>query len=505
MPNSNNEIIINSTIGNTRIVLTKNEIIDNIFIERPDHQRTVGNIYKGKVQNVIPGMQAAFIDIGHSVNAFLPFTEIGKYDVINDEPFSIESTKGKSDKKINIEIGDEIIVQVIKEPFSGKGARVTTDISIPGSFMVLVPNTNYIGISKKISDRYERSKIKNTISNFKPKDIGIIARTICKNQNEKNIKNDFERLHKIWGEIKYKIDSLKGINLIYQDFTISDLVIRDLLTPNIDKLVIDSKPLYKRIFKLVKEINPEFSSQIVLHKSKIPIFDQYYNIEEQIQKALKAKVWLKSGGHLIIEHTEAMVVIDVNSGRFIGKKNHEENSLKINLEAAIEIIKQLKLRDIGGLIVIDFIDLEKEVNRKKVYDALKKAIKIDGSKASLSEFSNFGLLQMTRQRVGLSLLYTLTNKCNVCYGTGRISSLDAVLTNIENWINRFRNKNRDRRLIIYVNKKVEEYILNSKKKSLNKLMFRKLMWIEIKEDESLHVNDFKVFSKKRKKDVTNEV
>ena len=505
MPNSNNEIIINSTIGNTRIVLTKNEIIDNIFIERPDHQRTVGNIYKGKVQNVIPGMQAAFIDIGHSVNAFLPFTEIGKHDVINDEPFSIEKTKDKSDKKINIEIGDEIIVQVIKEPFSGKGARVTTDISIPGSFMVLVPNTNYIGISKKISDRYERSKIKNIISNFKPKDIGVIARTICKNQNEKNIKNDFDRLYRIWNEIKYKIDSLKGINLIYQDFTISDLVIRDLLTPSINKLVIDSKPLYKRIFKLVKEINPEFSSQIILHKSKVPIFDEYYNIEEQIQKTLKAKVWLKSGGHLIIEHTEAMVVIDVNSGRFIGKKNHEENSLKINLEAAIEIVKQLKLRDIGGLIVIDFIDLEKDVNRKKVYDALKRAIKIDGSKASLSEFSNFGLLQMTRQRVGLSLLYTLTNKCDVCYGTGRISSLDAVLTNIENWINRFRSKNRDRRLIIYVNKKIKEYIFNSKKKDLNKLMFRKLMWIEVKEDESLHVNDFKIFSKKRKKDVTNEV
>ena len=198
MSNSNNEIIINSTIGNTRIVSTKNETIDNIFIERPDHQRTVGNIYKGKVQNVIPGMQAAFIDIGDSINAFLPFTEIGKYDVANDEPFSVEKAKGKKDKKINIEIGDEIIVQVIKEPFSGKGARVTTDISIPGSFMVLVPNTNYIGISKKISDRYERSKIKNIITDFKPKDIGIIARTICKNQNEKNIKNDFDRLFKIW-------------------------------------------------------------------------------------------------------------------------------------------------------------------------------------------------------------------------------------------------------------------------------------------------------------------
>ena len=505
MSNGNNEIIINSTIGNTRIVLTKNQVIDNIFIERPDHQRSVGNIYKGKVQNVIPGMQAAFIDIGDSVNAFLPFTEIGKYDVVNDEPFEIENSKGKSDKKINIEIGDEIVVQVIKEPFSGKGARVTTDISIPGSFMVLVPNTNYIGISKKISDRYERNKIKNIISNFKPKDFGIIARTICKNQSEKNIKNDFERLHKIWKEIKYKIDTIKGINLIYQDFTISDLVIRDLFTPKINKLVIDSKPLYKRIYKLVKEINPESISKVILHKSKNPIFDEYYNIEEQIQKALKTKVWLKSGGHLIIEHTEAMVVIDVNSGRFIGKKNHEENSLKINLEAAIEIVKQLRLRDIGGLIVIDFIDLEKNENRKKVYDALKKAIKLDGSKASLSEFSNFGLLQMTRQRVGLSLLYTLTDKCNVCHGLGRIPSLDTILTDIENWINRFRSKHRDRRLVIFVHEKVEDYILNSKKKGLNKIMLRKIMWIQIKKDDSLNISDFRVYSKKRKKDVTNEV
>jgi len=505
MATSNNEIIINSTIGNTRIVLTKNKIVDNIFIERPDHKRTVGNIYKGKVQNVIPGMQAAFIDIGDSTNAFLPFTEIGKYDVLNDEPFLVESSDEKNDKNFNIEIGDEIIVQVIKEPFSGKGARVTTNISIPGSFMVLVPNTNYIGISKKISDRYERSKIKNIILNFKPKDIGIIARTICKNQKEKNIKNDFDRLFKIWNEVKHKIDSLKGINLVYQDFIISDLVIRDLFTVNISKLIIDSKPLHKRILKLVKEINPEVSSKIVLHKSKIPIFDEYYNIEEQIQKVLKSKIWLKSGAHLIIELTEAMAVIDVNSGRFIGKKNHEENSLKINLEAAKEIVKQLKLRDIGGLIVIDFIDLEKEANRKKVSEALKRAMKLDGSKASLSEFSNFGLLQMTRQRVGLSLLHTLTDACNVCYGTGRISSLDAILTNIENWINRFRSKNRDRRLIIYVNKKVEEYILNSKRKSLNKLMFKKLMWIEIKIDKSLHINNFRVFSKKRKKDVTNEV
>ena len=452
-------------------------------------------------------MQAAFIDIGQATNAFLPFTEIGSYDVLNNEPFSIDDNQSKKikDKKINIDIGDEIIVQVIKEPFSNKGARVTTDISIPGSFMVLVPNSNYIGISKKISDKYERNRIKKIIAGYKIKDIGIIARTICVNQTEKNIKNDFNRLIKIWHDIKYKIDSKDGIDIIYQDFTISDLVIRDLFTQSIDKLIIDSKPLYNRIYKLVKEIDKTYISKIKLHKSKKPIFDYYYSIEEQIKKILRPKIWLKSGAHLIIEQTEAMAVIDVNSGRFIGKKNHEENSLKINLEATREIVRQLKLRDIGGLIVIDFIDLEMEKNRKRVYDELRKTIKADGSKASLSEFSNFGLLQMTRQRVGLSLLHTLTNSCPLCHGVGRISSFDSILTDVENWINRFRNKNRDRRLIIYVNKKIEEFIVSSKKKSLNKLMFRKLLWIEIKVDPSLNVHEFRVYSKKRKKDVTEEV
>ena len=311
--------------------------------------------------------------------------------------------------------------------------------------MVLVPNSDYIGISKKISNRYEKNRIKKVISNFKPKNIGIIARTICSEQDEANIKNDFDRLFKIWHEVKHKIESSKNIQLIYQDFTISDLVIRDLFTESIKKLVIDSKPLYKRIYKLV------------------------------------------------------------NRGRFIGKKEHEDNSLKINIEAAKEIVRQLRLRDIGGLIVIDFIDLAEQKNRKKVYDTLKRELKIDGSKASLSEFSDFGLLQMTRQRVGLSILHTLTDKCKACNGLGRISSADNTLTTIENWINKFRLKNKDRRLIIYTHKKIEEHVYANKKSDLNKLMFKKFMWIEIKTDPSLNINEFKVFSKKRKKEVTDEI
>ena len=502
--NNDKTIIVNSTIGSTRIAITQNNILSDLLIERPDYRRTVGNIYKGKVQNIIPGMQAAFVDIGESINAFLPFTEIGASDIFDNE-IIIENKKNKTkDKNINMEIGDEIIVQVIKEPFSSKGARVTTNISIPGSLIVYIPNNQYIGISKKINDKYEKNRLKGIIKNIKSDDEGIIIRTICEGKAKEIIINEYKKLSTIWNELKLKINSTNDITLIYQDFTISDLIIRDLFSANVKKLIVDSKPLYNRLYKLLKDIEKKDTSKITYYKSKEPIFDKF-NLEESISKILKPKVWLKSGAYLIIEHTEAMTVIDVNSGRFIGKKSHEENSLKINLEASIEIVNQLRLRDVGGLIVIDFIDLSVIENRKKVFNELKKYLWKDHAKSSVSEFSNFGLLQMTRQRVGLNLQHSLTDICTTCIGLGRTLSKDSLLTNIENWINRFRNKFNDRRLIIYVNEEIEKYLKTVKRKSLNKYMFKKLMWIEIKLDQKMHSNEFRVFSKKRKKDITNEV
>ena len=271
-----------------------------------------------------------------------------------------------------------------------------------------------------------------------------------------------------------------------------------------NKVNIDNKPLYKTIYSYIKETNPEQIGNVKHYNSKIPIFDKY-NIEEQISKSLKNKVWLKSGSYLIIDHTEAMVVVDVNSGRFIGKGSHEENSLKINLEAADEITRQLRIRDIGGLVVIDFIDLLNIKNRKKVYDVLKRNLKNDRAKVSVSEFSEFGLVQMTRQRIGLSLLFTLTDRCDKCKGLGRIDSKDSVLTKIENWLKRFKNKFSDKRLIIYVNETMNEYILNSKKKVVNKLILKNWIWIDLKVDEKLTNSEYRIFSRKRKKDVTNEV
>ena len=507
---TNKSIYINSTIGSSRAATLENKTLTDLYIDFPDHKKMVGNIYKGKVQNVIPGMQAAFIDIGFHINAFLPFTEISDINKLNDISFSIDDEQtGKKnipnkDKKVKMDIGDEIMVQVIKEPFLGKGPRVTTEVSLAGNLIVLVPNQSYIGISKKITDKYERKRLKNIIHEFKPKNFGVIVRTIGISKDQKIIKNDFSALISEWEEINSKFLLNKAPEEIYNDYNFSKIIVRDLFSDQINKLVIDNKSIYKRVYKNIKMINPNNTSKIKLYKNKIPIFDNN-NIENQIMKSLKNKVWLKSGAYLIIDHTEAMVVVDVNSGRFIGKKSHEENSLAINLEAVKEIAKQLRIRDIGGLIVIDFIDLANEKNRKKIYDTLKSLLKKDKAKVSISEFSDFGLLQMTRQRIGLSLLYSLTDECQICKGLGRIESSDFLITKIENWIKRFKSKNNDRRLILYVNKFIYDYITKTKEKTINSLIFKNWIWIELKIDNSINSNEFRVYSKKRKKDVTNEV
>ena len=503
------EIFINVTAGSTRIAIVENGILNDIYIELPEHQRMVGNIYKGRIQNVIPGMQAAFIDIGHDINAFLPFSEMGNEDNLNQFSFSDDSEDEKTVKKKqkfnpaeDLKKNDDILVQVIKEPFSGKGPRVTTDISIPGNFMVLVPNIDYIGISRKITDKYEKRRLRRIIKEFKPKGFGIIIRTISQGKNNALLKSDFDRLWEQWNELTGKINKKAAPSLVYDDFATSDQVIRDLFTPDTSNIHIDDKKLYNRIYKYVKEVNPSQLNKLKLKKSKGYIFDEH-NIDEQIQKTLNKKVWLKSGGHLVIEHTEAMVVIDVNSGRFIGKKDHEQNSLKINIEAAQEVARQLRLRDIGGLIVIDFIDLQEEKNRKKVFDELRNLFKKDRAKVSLSEFSNFGLLEMTRQRTRLSLLHTVCNECPECNGLGVVSSYDTVLTNLENWIRSFKSKNRDKRLVISLNPVVADYINNNKSKMITGMMWSNWTFLTIVGDRDIKINNFKVFSKKQDKYVTD--
>ena len=474
----------------------------------------VGNIYKGKVQNVIPGMQAAFIDIGYESNAFLPFSEIGSPENLNnlsfddDDDDNASKSKNVVNKNFNpgkdLSIGDDILVQVIKEPFSGKGPRVTTEISIPGSLLVLVPNGNYIGISRKIADKYEKRRLRRTVKDFKPENFGLIVRTIAQGKNISLLESDFKRVWDKWQELDQKIKKKNSPALVYRDFTTSDQVIRDLFTANVKRLVVDDKQLFKRIITYIKDVNPDQAEKIELMNGKKSIFDQN-KIEEQIEKTLKPKVWMKSGAHLVIEHTEAMVVIDVNSGRYIGKKDHESNSLKINLEAAHEVARQLRLRDIGGLIVIDFIDLQESSNRKKVYNELRTTLIKDRAKVSLTEFSDFGLLEMTRQRIGLNLLHTVSVECPICNGLGRVESPETTLIRLENWLKRFRIKAKDRRLKIILNPNMVDYINETKSKVISGFMWDNWMLIEIQKDSHLQPHEFKVYSKKRQKDITEEV
>ena len=505
------EIYINVSIGSTRIAIVENSVLVELHIDIADHKRMVGNIYKGKIQNVIPGMQAAFIDVGYNLNSFLPFSEIGNHENMKHLSFSDEDDESKQKTKKNkefnpekdLKVNDDIFVQVIKEPFSGKGPRVTTDISIAGNLIVLVPNQNYLGISKKISDKYERRRLRRIIKNFKLDNFGIIVRTSCEGKNENEIQKDLKKIIRTWEKINLDTEETTPY-LAHQDAETHHQVIRDLLTSDVSKVYIDSKKTYKELNKYLKNANPSDLKKLSYHKNKGSIF-QIHDIENQIDKALKPKVWLKSGGHLVIEHTEAMVVVDVNSGRFIGKKEHEENSLKVNLEAAREISKQLRLRDIGGLIVIDFIDLMKEENRKKVYNELRNYLRKDRAKVSLAEFSNFGLLEMTRQRIGLDLLHKVSDTCPTCSGIGVIYSKETLLTNIECWLKTFKTKARDRRFSVYLNPKSYDFLKDTKQTELRGFMWKNWMLIELKIDENLSPHEFKVFSKKRNKFVTDEV
>ncbi len=376
MKEASKDIYINSSISSNRIAIIENEQLVELYIDFPNHTKMVGNIYNGLVQNIIPGIEAAFIDIDSDVNAFLPLSELENEENFKNISFEDENGKKRSatPKKKNLKIGDQILVQVVKEPFAGKGARITTDMSIPGALIVLIPNQNYIGISRKIKDKYERRRLRKMIESFKPKNAGIIIRTTAQGKNEDILKEEFDTLNKQWNDCLKKSKSKKAPKLVHEDGSMSFRVIRDLFDEQVNNIFVDSKNIYNSISNYVNKINPNNLEKINFYNKKRPIFS-IYNIEEQISKSLNKKVWLKSGGHLAIDHTEAMIVIDVNSGRYIGKKNHEENSLKINLEAAAECAKQLRLRDIGGLIVIDFIDMLKPENRKKSIQFFQRRIK----------------------------------------------------------------------------------------------------------------------------------
>ena len=508
------EIYISESMGESRIAIIEDGTLVEVYVEKQDQQRMVGNIYKGKVENVLPGMQAAFVDIGYDINAFLPFSEIENPAYLMDIDESEDSssnnkTNRKSNKhtsdnvNVDLKTGQSIFVQVIKEAFAGKGPRITTEVAIPGRLLVLVPNSKYVGISKKIWDKYERRRLKKLVSSLKDNDAGIIVRTVAEGKSEELIKNDLQNLENNWQKILKASNQKKDVELLYEDLETASSVIRDLFTPDISKIVIDSKKLYKKINSYLEDVSPNMASRLEHYKIKKPLFESM-GIENEIDKLLRPKVWLKSGAYLIIEKTEAMVVVDVNSGRFVGKKNHEENSLKINLEACKEVARQLRLRDLSGLVVIDFIDMKNESNRKKIYYELRKELKKDRAKVAVSPISDFGLLEMTRQRIRLSLLDSMSDECPTCKGAGRIMSRETLITRIDHWLRRYKSKNRRLKLKLELHPEIADFMRDNKK-ALRGLMWHNFTYISVEGNSKIKRDEFRFLDSKNNGKVIEHV
>ncbi|MCB0729415.1 MAG: Rne/Rng family ribonuclease [Ignavibacteriae bacterium] len=502
------EIIINSSATQNRVAITEEGTLVDFFVDNPEKRRMVGNIYLGKVARVLPGIRAAFIDIGLKHDAFLHFSDIGdsfqefqsvldeeETDISVDDEENLVNTKEETEKKVTsipkLHKGQDIIVQIIKEPVANKGVRISSAISIPGRFCVLLPFDNKIGISKKIADFKERKRLKTLAKGIIPENCGLIIRTAAKEQDEFSLESDLKYLVRTWNKIQTKVKSTDPPMLLYKDLSTTTSVIRDLFTSNVSKVFIDSKSLYKEIRDYIQLVQPELSEKIEYYKSRMPIYETF-KIEEQIKTLMGRKVPIPNGGHIVIDHTEAMTVIDVNSGRYAAKKEQELNSLKTDLEASREIVRQLRLRDIGGLIVIDFIDLEEDKNKKKIYDELRKEFKKDRAKIAILPMTDFGIVQITRQRVRQNIVQSINEVCPYCAGTGLMTKRSTVIHDIDEWFKRYKSEGKYRSLVLSVHPSLSNDLKIGLLSTLRKLQFKYLLKIKLEDNDNINPQEFEV-------------
>lgn len=537
----NKEIIINSSTSQNRVAITEDGNLVDFFVDHPEKQRMVGDVYLGKVARILPGIRAAFIDIGLKHDAFLHFSDIGErtealqgiFDDDEDDDENQQSAPAnqnviESDQPLNtdpnaeqptltiakpelkerqsppkLHKGQEILVQILKEPVKDKGVRVTSSISIPGRFCVLLPMDNKIGVSKKIVDFKERKRLRRIARGIIPQNCGLIIRTAAKDQDEESLSGDLKYLVKIWESIEEDAKKLDPPSLLYKDLSTTISVIRDLFTPDVSKVYIDSKKLYKEIKNYLQYIQPALLERIEIYKGDEPIFEAF-KIEQQIKTLMGRKVSLPSGGHIVIEHTEAMTVIDVNSGRYAAKKEQELNSLKTDLEASREIVRQLRMRDIGGLIVVDFIDLEDDKNRKKIYDELKKEFKKDRAKTAILPMTEFGLIQLTRERVRENIVQSMTEACPYCLGTGLLTKKSNLIHEIDAWLKRYKMEGKYKSLILKVHPSLGDKLKEGFISTKTKLQLKYFIKIKLDKDEKLSPQVFRMISKKTGEDLTEE-
>ena len=521
------KLVINVSDHETRVALLEEGTISELFIERKDESDITGNIYKGRVQRVLPGMQAAFVNIGLTQAAFIYVDDVIAENKVFEKIFSIDQEDKQQEdshiddqenKHINKHInekknilsvspdltfndphienilneGQDIMVQVAKSPIGTKGSRVTSYISLPGRFLVLMPTSDHIGISRRIEEDAERNRLKELVTSFREDDTGYIVRTAAEGVQKEKLVYEMGFLKNLWKNIQRKCSSLAAPAMLHQELTISLRAVRDLLTHEADQLVVDSPETYQSILDFLDTFMPSLKDSVELYEGTEPIFDAY-NLEGDISRALKKKVWLKSGGYIVIEHTEALVAIDVNTGRYVGKHNLEETILKTNLEAVKEIAYQIRLRDIGGIIIIDFIDMEKKSNQEKIFTALRDALKRDRSKTHILPMSDMGLIQMTRKRVRKSLSRMLCDPCFYCEGEGYLMSGQSICYNIYRDVLRESQDMIGERLTIRVNPEIAELLHGEENHIISSLEKTLLKQVVIYPNSDFHIEEFDIF------------
>jgi len=520
----NKEMIVSSNGHETIVAILEDDLVAEVFVERERQRGVVGNVYKGRVSKVLPGMQSSFIDIGLERDGFLYVADVidtleefdrleadegdSRADGQRDRDGSTGSPSPRAEprgdkpqQKIEelLREGQEILVQVVKEPLGTKGARLTSHVTMAGRFLVFMPTVDHVGVSRKIESRDERSRLRGIVREFREQrgfTGGVIIRTAASGRPKEDIVSDLEAFHKIWTEMRQKTESSRAPAVVYREASLVSKLLRDLLTEEYQAIRIDNAVEYQRVMELVERIMPSLGPKVKLYSKAYPILDEY-GVQAEIDKALKSKVWLKSGGSIVINQTEALVAIDVNTGRYVGKKSAgrlEDTIVKTNLEAVKEIVRQIRLRDLGGIIVLDFIDMEEKKNRQKVLQAVEQELKKDRSPSKALQVSDFGLIIITRKRVKQSLERVLTEPCPYCSGTGVIKSSSTICYEILSEVRKIGPDLNGHRLVLRVNpdiaralKEEEAAVLKDLKQSIGKD-------VTVKADVQLHHEQFDVMA-----------
>mgnify|MGYP005843351151 CR=1 FL=1 len=490
------EIIANIEELERRICFVENGILEEYYIERPDSAGLTGNIYKGKILKVMPGIQAAFINIGLKKNGFLHISDITEdkaaYEEVEGEELDLVK-QPKVKKKKNIEDylkkDDDIIVQVVKDSIGSKGPRLSTNISLPGKYVVLLPNSTRRGVSRRIKDKIVRENAAKIAAKLKlPKNMGVIMRTFSQNKTLEECEEDLKMLRYLWRKILKKFKDAGEPSLLYSEKDLLARIVRDSLSDDISRIIVDSKKEHEKLKKYISSYLPKSQTNVELYEGDIPIF-QAFNLEKEIYKAFKKKIWLKCGGYVVIEQTEALVAIDVNTGRNLGKNNVENTILKTNIEAAREIARQLRLRNMGGIIIIDFIDMQLKENQQKLLQELQEALKRDKARTRVLPISEIGLVQMTRERDKESLGELVTNECPYCNGLGYIKDIESICIDVERELRRI-SANGAQEVKICAHPEVIEQIKSKHDKTIKKILKKASLKIEFLPMASYHIEEW---------------